>query len=139
MSEKLVTPVWLVLCGRALDYRFAWSLCTAGAIVLIYGSLEPRLAPPGVFALDKIAHLAAYGGLTLLGCLPCDRLRRCVPIALGLIVLGGLIEVAQSFVPGRDASIGDGVANACGVMLGLAVSRAMRAKVLAQTAWRPVP
>ena len=38
---------------------------------------------------------------------------------LCMIPLGGLVEWGQSFVPGRTASMGDAVANALGVFLGI--------------------
>jgi VanZ family protein len=59
-----------------------------------------------------------------------------LPIALSLIALGGMIEVAQSFVPGRFASMGDFVANAVGVALGLALSRLFRASL---ATWQRLP
>jgi len=114
------------LLAWLLDSRVAWTLCSLAAALLIYGSLEPRLAPPGAFALDKLIHLVAYGGLALLGCLPCDRVQHSLPVAAMLILLGGAIELTQSLVPGRDASLGDFAANTCGVLIGVALSRYLR-------------
>jgi VanZ family protein len=114
---------WL---SRLLDRRIAWPLCGVAVIVLIYGSLAPALAPPGAFQLDKLIHLVAYGGLAAVACLPCDRAKLGLTIAVMLIALGGMIEVAQSFVPGRFPSMGDFVANMIGVMLGVALSRLLR-------------
>ena len=130
---------WLGLAARGLaallDGRIAWRLGAAGVIVLVYGSLEPALAPPGAFQLDKLAHLVAYGGLATLGCLPCDRARQRRPVIIGLIALGGLIEIAQCFVPGRVGSFADFIANGCGVLLGVALSRWLRP---ALASWRKV-
>jgi VanZ family protein len=135
--QGATTSRWVGAAGRwlapLLDGRIAWPLGAVAAIVLVYGSLEPALAPPGMFELDKLIHLSAYGGLATLGCLPCDRTRHCAPIVVGLIALGGLIEIAQCYVPGRVGSIADFVANGCGVLLGVALSRWLR-PVLA--AWR---
>ena len=37
---------------------------------------------------------------------------------LGSVLLGALLEWGQSFVPGRDMSLIDGIVNAFGVLLG---------------------
>jgi VanZ family protein len=122
-GQSAGTSRWL---AALLDGRIAWPLCAIAVIVLVYGSLEPALAPPGAFQLDKLVHLVAYGGLATLGCLPCERARHGLPIIIGLIALGGLIEIAQLFVPGRFGSFGDFIANGCGVLLGVALSRWLR-------------
>jgi len=123
-SERLrLFRRWL---SPLLDSRIAWPLCGLGVLVLIYGSLAPALAPPSAFQLDKLIHLVVYGGLATVGCLPCDRVTRGLPVAIMLIVLGGGIEIAQSFVPGRFPSVGDFIANTIGVLLGISLSRLLR-------------
>jgi len=85
-----------------------------------YCSLLPGLQLPGAFwNVDKLYHCAAYawlGGLAVLT-MPGRGSGRIA--AASMIVLGGLLEWGQSFVPGRTASFGDAAANAAGVVLGL--------------------
>ena len=69
---------WL---ARRVDQRVAWSLCAAGAIAVLYGSLTPALAPPDLLHLDKAIHLLAYGGLATVGFLPVEATRRGWPLA----------------------------------------------------------
>jgi VanZ family protein len=69
---------------------------------------------------DKVAHALEYGGL---GFLLGRGLGRPLP-ALWLAVLYGLSdELHQSFVPGREVSAGDLLADAVGALLGVRASR----------------
>lgn len=140
IAEKLTHTViarWLISSrrwlSRLLDSRISWPLSGVAVIILVYGSLEPALAPPGAFQLDKLIHLAAYGGLATVACLPCDHMKPTLVVAIGLIALGGMIEIAQSFVPGRFPSMGDFAANGVGVLIGVTLSRLMRPLL---TDWR---
>jgi hypothetical protein len=126
---------WLT---RLLDQRVAWPLCGVGAAIVLYGSLSPALAPPDLLNVDKLIHLFAYGALATVGFLPCGNARRGWPIAATLLALGGFIEVAQTFVPGRSGSVGDFIANACGVLLGVSLSRLVRQFALSWGALQPV-
>jgi VanZ family protein len=132
ISPDVATSARPGLPGRLLDSRFSWPLCGLAAVVLVYGSLDPRFAPPGAYALDKLVHLVVYTGLAVLGCLPCERARRRLAIALALIALGGSIEIAQSFVPGRYGTVSDFIANGCGVGLGVALSGMLRPALAAR-------
>ena len=94
-----------------------WCLSVVGAAYL---SLLPGLDLPGDFwNADKLYHMLAY---TWLGALPVwcfADARRGRAAAYGMVVLGALLEWGQSLVPGRTASMGDAVANALGVFLGI--------------------
>lgn len=76
------------------------------------------------FGVDKVAHAFAYGVLaaTVLLALP-SRWRTTMPLHAALLawavcLLFGLSdEFHQSFVPGREASLGDLVADAFGAAL----------------------
>jgi VanZ family protein len=88
--------------------------------------------PGATYVWDKLAHLTVFGGLCLL------TLRathgggqRFLPgpaaAAFGLVVLwGALDEVHQFFVPGRDASVRDVVADALGAGLAILLWAAFR-------------
>jgi len=49
-----------------------------------------------------------------------------LPVALGILMLGGVIEIAQAGFADRDAQFGDWIADAVGVVLALGVFTGMR-------------
>ena len=65
---------------------------------------------------DKALHAAAFAGLCLIG--SWAYLDQSYSLILGLIVLGGAIELAQFATGWRHMSFGDFVANAVGIMIG---------------------
>lgn len=87
-------------------------------VVVAWGELTPhppRLAGP--WAWDKADHFTAYFGLALLASLGWGLRRSLVWIALGVIALGGALELLQSLV-GRDAEWLDQLANTLGALTG---------------------
>ena len=87
----------------------------ARAVIIL--SLLPSGGVPFWHA-DKIAHFLAYAVMAVLA-LSGFRSRLFRPTALFCAVgLGTLLEWAQSFVPGRDMSLIDGIANTLGVFSG---------------------
>ncbi len=71
---------------------------------------------------DKLAHGGLYLILGLSLAWGKTRIGSGVPAVLLLLIgvgYGALDEWHQSFVPGRDASVGDWVADSAGVMIGL--------------------
>jgi hypothetical protein len=107
-----------------LAHRGAW---IAGGFVLVaivlLGSLLPvqvLAQPPGG---DKLHHFVAYGALALWfsGMVRVDLQWR---IAVGLLLLGALIEIVQGIpMLGRSSDVNDMLANACGIGLGLLAAR----------------
>lgn len=92
-------------------------------LCVTYASLTPGQAVNQPFIWgDKIQHLAAYAWLAWLQAqfIP-DR--QCTTFALALIAWGALMEIVQSWIPLRDMSLADSVANACGVALGHAINK----------------
>lgn len=80
-------------------------------------SLTPKVAL--TVGNDKISHFIAYGALmwnTAWVTLPVYR--RFVWGILCALAFGALMEAGQHFVPGRDTSLLDMVANAGGVAVG---------------------
>jgi len=78
----------------------------------------------GVLALDKIAHLLGYAVLALLlaRALAPDSLQAWAAVVLVPTAVGALVELLQAGVPARTTSIGDGIANAAGAVLGALVA-----------------
>lgn len=74
---------------------------------------------------DKVVHEAMYAGLgfTAAGALGVTH-----AVGAGLAAFGGVDEWHQQFIPRRDASVGDWLADVVGVMLGMTGFRALRAR-----------
>jgi VanZ family protein len=101
--------------------RLAFFLFWPALALIVWGELTPH--PPDVLSgtSDKLLHFTAYFGLAALAALAL-RTRRAVLIAvLGLVALGGVLEILQSLT-GRDAEWLDEAANSLGVALGALAS-----------------
>ncbi|HNV93421.1 MAG TPA: VanZ family protein [Candidatus Cloacimonas sp.] len=92
-------------------------------IIWILSSIPSQDLPSvNIVGFDKLQHLGVYA---VLGCLIGYWLRfknwdikKIVLIYLGLIVLAGIDEYHQRYIPGRDVSIYDFLANASGLIIG---------------------
>lgn len=99
-------------------------------------SLLPR--PVGVgsgFGAPELDHLFAYlvtAGVLALGHM---RTRSRLVVCILLIGFGGLMELGQAAIPGRDAGIGDFLVNAFGVGVGLVTAMHFDRMVLSRV-WR---
>ncbi len=102
--------------------RYCWARigfwCGVGIITVT--SVLPADALPQVNLWDKLLHALSYGGVAALGGAGFGETRTRHFIALGLIALGVVLEVAQIHVPGRTGEFGDAMANAIGVVIGVA-------------------
>ena len=108
--------------AATLVRRAAIAVFTAGIIAVSVLSLVPRTAMPGIEVWDKLEHTLAYLALAVTGAIAFPGRRRLAWLGLGLLILGCLLEVTQTFVPGRDGTVDDAVANAIGIGLGLALA-----------------
>jgi VanZ family protein len=109
-----------MLSFAVLLRRLAFFLFWPALALIVWGELTPH--PPDVLSgtSDKLLHFTAYFGLAGLAALAL-RTRRAVLIAiLGLVALGGVLEILQSLT-GRDAEWLDEAANSLGVALGALV------------------
>jgi VanZ family protein len=93
----------------------------AYACVIAFVSLPAGGALVGSY--DKSAHLLIYAIFAILAYRLGLTGRRFFYICIGIIAYSGLLEVGQSFVPGREMSALDLLANALGVLLGVLISR----------------
>ena len=106
------------------------SLWLASVLVVIIGSLLPSDSLPirtleHLPLSDKIEHVMLYAVLTFLPTIH-ERRKHVIAIALGAIALGIGLEYAQLFTGWREFEIGDMVADAVGVCLGIAAAIPMR-------------
>lgn len=89
-----------------------------GLVLVVALSLIPQDAMPAQSLWDKASHALAYGTLAVAGGIGYRGLRALVLVALGLLLLGAALELAQSALPDRIASLHDVLANAIGIALG---------------------
>jgi len=92
-----------------------------GVAAIVILSLLPRDVAPQIGLWDKLQHFLAYALLASAGVIGYAGTRRHILLAGGLAILGCLLEAFQRFVPGRDAALGDALANALGVLAGIMV------------------
>jgi VanZ family protein len=113
-----VRPLWLI-----------------SIVVVGYLSLSPRVEMPCQFSgADKLAHCLAYawlGGLASFGFL---EVRAALAAAFFMIPLGVGLEIAQHYVPNREFSVADMIANSTGVILGIIAARYARKRIRIGTA-----
>lgn len=89
-------------------------------ILVSYLSLIPRIQIPyELSGADKLGHFLAYLWLGILPFFGFARLRVAFIGALLMILLGVGLELAQSYVPGRNFSIADMAADCAGVVSGI--------------------
>jgi VanZ like family len=100
--------------------RVGFVLCILTVTVL---SLLPGDVVPKVGLSDKVSHFIAYTATAAFGLL--GYRTAVLQIAIGVIGLGGAIEIVQIFVPGRSADIIDFIVDIVGVAAGVALARAL--------------
>lgn len=100
----------------------AWAAVILYMGVIFYLSHQPTMPIPMRFPhQDKVMHFGAYlilGSLLAHAIFPGSRKRR-FALAFGIASLYGISdEIHQMFVPGRDASVLDWLADAAGAWVG---------------------
>ena len=91
--------------------------------ITIAGGVSSSGGPRLFNYFDLVLHFGAFGALGGLLVLSFAR-QRWMPGAIGLVVLGGVIELVQgTFLPGRHASALDFVADTSGVLLGVVIAQ----------------
>src|SRR4029079_4255438 len=104
--------------ARIIDSILLWPVLA----LVIWGELT-RLAPEVRWHFnDKLVHFLSY---FLLGAMAAAALKHRRPVVLavlGLILLGGALEIVQGWV-GRDRSFLDEVANTAGAVTGALLAR----------------
>ena len=93
-------------------------LAYAGIVAMT--SLRPG-GDVSIDPLDKVVHLLVYYIFAVFGYRALQNKRHYPYLCLGIIAYGALLELGQSWIPGRDMSAYDLLANTMGVLLGAAV------------------
>jgi VanZ family protein len=114
---------WIDLATATRPWRI-----TSVLLMLVVTALALMPTVPRDLSLgwDKLNHASAFCALAITWRLgfPGSWLRW-VQLAAGLMLMGGAIEVAQHFVPGRQADAADLLADGIGVAAGLAAAAAL--------------
>jgi VanZ like family len=113
-----------------IHFRVLWAVWLTGVISGCLATGDEISSLNSVLPFmghDKLLHYGAYVGLACLSILAFQRGRGIV-VALSVIPLGGAIELAQRFSPGRTPDIVDAIFNSLGVfsgmLIGLLISKA---------------
>ncbi len=86
------------------------------ASLYLFGPLPPERALVGNLTSDKIVHAAAFAGVTLAAFwLEKSTFLQNARVVAVIAGFAAGLEWLQGFVPGRDQSVGDIVANLCGI------------------------
>lgn len=128
-TVRLPWPAWAR--GGALLWRVA---CIAVAIVIVLGSLTPPAdEPQGLLTIpDWIQHGLGYGVLTFT-LIASQAQPRLWLSAIGLLVMGAILEGVQGFLGYRVAEFKDLIANGVGIVavtMGALVLRKTRGGVV---------
>jgi|HubBroStandDraft_4_1064222.scaffolds.fasta_scaffold417485_2 VanZ family protein len=97
--------------ARIADAVLFWPLL----VYVIWGELTPEVPRYLEQTNDKLLHFMAYFLLAAMAA--AAKTRSPVFAVIGLIALGGVLEIIQGFV-GRDMSVYDELANALGAVAG---------------------
>src|SRR5215813_10747427 len=101
--------------------RILFGIAAAAVTVL---SLLPQRDLPKVGVSDKIEHVVAYLALAVLGSFGLRERRSLLLLFVLLCVMGGIIELLQSFSPGRSPDVVDALADGAGAAAGVLIALA---------------
>jgi len=111
---------WKLLVMKS-TYAAALYLFWPAVALIAWGELTPH--PPQIteHIWDKALHFTAYFGLASMATVVLGVRRRALWALLGIIVLGGVLEILQGYT-GRDPDIHDAIANSLGAISGASVA-----------------
>ena len=120
--EAILATRTTPMSGRFVRY---WLPVFGYVGLIIFLSAQPGLRPPGnIKEMDKVAHITEYFFLGLLlarawtATLPPQRMM--LPIVIAMIMgisIGAGDEYFQSFIPQRDSSVYDLIADSVGLLI----------------------
>lgn len=100
-------------------YTFLYFVLFIYTLLIIFVSVIPMNQNMPVQNGDKVGHFLAYTGLALLVCLAFPKRNEQIVALVLALGLGFSLEWIQSFIPGRDMSAWDGLANSLGILTGI--------------------
>jgi VanZ family protein len=87
-----------------------------------YASLRP-MDGVSIGNWDKIGHLTLYFVFAVIGYRMVSKPKHYLFLCIGIVVYGGLMELAQSYMPGRMMSAYDVLANTAGVVIAMVFTK----------------
>jgi VanZ family protein len=113
---------------HAPRWRHRWRVLLLGLLVVVtWLALTPHPPQNPMDQGDKFDHVLAFGTLGLIAALAgAPRRGRLATAAGGLLLYGGMIELAQTQLPPRSGEWLDLLADAAGIALGLATATLLR-------------
>lgn len=108
--------------------RRLWRLTLALLLAVIsWLAFKPAVPAQEWLHMDKLRHISAFLTLAVVASLGWAKQAQLAPrVAFGLLAYGLLIELVQSQLPSRSASLADWAADALGIALGLVLARWLR-------------
>jgi VanZ family protein len=103
-------------------FYFFWALALP---VLLMVSLIPDFMPMTIYS-DKMLHVSVFCLFLLGPALSYQRWRYVFLLASLLFAAGVFLEIVQSYIPRRESSLDDMIANGTGVLLGLTIGYLLR-------------
>jgi VanZ family protein len=108
-------------------WRRRWRVLLAALVLAIaLLAFTPGEVPMPTLGQDKLNHATAFAALSAVGLLSRRATASPVRVAVAALLYGVLIELVQSRIPGRSAELADLLADTVGIVLGLALVRALR-------------
>ncbi|MFC1535016.1 VanZ family protein [Thermodesulfobacteriota bacterium] len=117
---------------NSFPYNFFFSKITIilwffSILIVFYLSLIPQVETPIDFKYsDKVWHVLTYLWLSFLPYVGFEYRKKALLGSLLMIVLGVGLEFGQSFIPEREATISDLIANNIGVVTGILFGSTLR-------------
>ena len=105
--------------------KYVWWATVIGIIVL---SLMPPQSGREMPTNDKVGHFIAYGTFALISLIYGSGRYKITHILLFNFLFGIIMEFCQGFVPGREPSGLDALANTSGIILGWIFFTVLRKK-----------
>jgi VanZ family protein len=97
--------------------RIALALFIVGIVILTVLLLTPADYLPKVVLWDKLEHGLSFGVVAFTGAVAFPSRSCLLRLAFGLPCLGALVGILQIFLPGREAAVGDALANTIGIAI----------------------
>ncbi|UCG81745.1 MAG: VanZ family protein [Desulfobacterales bacterium] len=88
------------------------------SLVILLSLLPTPSRGPSLGYLSEAFHFFAYSGMAVLALLSFGSKKAGFVALLSAVGLGALLEWGQSYVPGREMSLTDGITNTLGVLSG---------------------
>lgn len=98
--------------------RVDFAAFVAYSLLVAFISLRPG-DTAGIEPWDKLFHLLIYGVFGLLASRLSRKPGHLLYLGLGIVAYSALMELAQSYMPGRVMSVYDLLANILGVVVGV--------------------